>query len=99
MTDTATATTDQLLTIARSAWRVAEYRTQADALEAGTHDLAPHVPLTARAATVAGMRAEADRIEALAAEAEAELDRRRAAAPVHYYDQHGRIVGTRKARS
>lgn len=62
-------------------WRPAEYRAQADAIEAGIHPLSDSLPLSAIAPTAAGMRAEADRIEREGAEADAELARRRREMP------------------
>jgi hypothetical protein len=54
---------------------VAVYRAQADALEAGTSDLTAIIPAEAHAATIAGMRAKADIMEANAVLADAVLDK------------------------
>lgn len=85
-TDITTVPRDTLEARCRLVWKSAESRSQADALEAGTHPLAALIPADAHAATIAGMRDEADRIDAQAAEANAELDRRvRAAKPFTGY--------------
>lgn len=62
-------------------WKPAALRADADALEAGTHDLAALLPDDARAATVTAMRAEADAITAAGAAATEALALARANTP------------------